>query len=361
VPHKVLYNVWQAVKATVVNNADGSVTIRLYDGDTLLASAVDDGHIGGPPIRTPGKVGMRGDNADLLFDHFQVTSLAPAPPPAAPGGMKATPGASQVTVSWDPVPGATSYNLYRSRFPGVTKTNGYKISGVTSPRANTGFVNGTTYYMIATAVGPDGEGPASVEVSAVPRPVVPPAVPAGVRAVGGDGEVTVSWNAVLGATSYNLYRSRFPGVTPFNGYKVSSVTSPHVNKGFVNGTNYYMVVTAVNSAGEGLASAEVSAMPRAAASAASGVSGAGEGARVFPNPWKGDRDQGLPVTFDRLPDDAEVRIFTAAGNLVTTLHGNGAATWDLRDGSGGTVASGLYVFRISGGGGSVKGMMAVVR
>ena len=71
-------------------------------------------------------------------------------------------------LQWDPVPGATSYNLYRSRFPGVNKINGYRVPDVTSPRVNTGFDNGVAYYMVVTAVNAAGEGPESREVKAVP-------------------------------------------------------------------------------------------------------------------------------------------------------------------------------------------------
>jgi hypothetical protein len=76
VSHVVPYNSWQLVRATVQNNADGSVTIKLYSGDTLLVSATDDGSIGGPPITAPGKVGIRGDNCDFKIDDFTVSDLS---------------------------------------------------------------------------------------------------------------------------------------------------------------------------------------------------------------------------------------------------------------------------------------------
>jgi hypothetical protein len=79
VPHTVPYDQWQNITATIQNDPSGSVTIKLYDGNTLLVSATDDGSIGGPPIRGAGKVGLRGDNANLKFDNFIVTLLsAPA-------------------------------------------------------------------------------------------------------------------------------------------------------------------------------------------------------------------------------------------------------------------------------------------
>lgn len=88
----VPYNRWQQIMATVRDNPDGSVTIALYSEGRLLVQAVDDGSLGGAPLRGSGKVGIRGDNANLKFDDFRVTALAPDGQPApAPGSGGTTP------------------------------------------------------------------------------------------------------------------------------------------------------------------------------------------------------------------------------------------------------------------------------
>jgi hypothetical protein len=74
-PHTVPYGAWQHIKATVKNNADGSVTINLYADGTLVTTATDNGTIGGAPITHAGKVGLRGDNANLKFKNFTVTAF----------------------------------------------------------------------------------------------------------------------------------------------------------------------------------------------------------------------------------------------------------------------------------------------
>lgn len=74
VAHAVPYGSWQTVKATVKTNANGSVTIALYSGGTLVVQATDNG-VGGPAITAPGRVGLRGDNSDFLFDDFHVDAL----------------------------------------------------------------------------------------------------------------------------------------------------------------------------------------------------------------------------------------------------------------------------------------------
>jgi hypothetical protein len=70
--HPIPFGAVQHVGATVVNQPDGSVVLALQrEGSTLLS--VRDTGVGCDPIRTPGKVGLRGDNDDFRFDDFTVT------------------------------------------------------------------------------------------------------------------------------------------------------------------------------------------------------------------------------------------------------------------------------------------------
>jgi predicted nucleic acid-binding Zn ribbon protein len=87
-----------------------------------------------------------------------------------------------------------------------------------------------------------------------------PSAPTGVTATAGKGQVTISWNAVSGATSYNIYWSTTSGVTKTNGIKIANATSPYLHKVSI-GTEYYYIVTAVNSSGESVESAQVSIAP----------------------------------------------------------------------------------------------------
>jgi hypothetical protein len=88
----------------------------------------------------------------------------------------------------------------------------------------------------------------------------PPSVPSGLAATAGNSLVTLSWPAVTGATSYNLYKATASGAegsTPFvtgltkAGYKDTKVT---------DGTTYYYQVTAVG-ASESAPSNEAHATP----------------------------------------------------------------------------------------------------
>jgi hypothetical protein len=165
--------------------------------------------------------------------------------------VTATGGAKQVTISWSAVSGLT-YNLYWSTTPGVTVGTGTKIAGATTPYVQTGLPDSAAYYYVVTAQNVAGESPASSQVSAATDPPAPtvPAAPAGVSATGGTKQVTISWTAVSGATSYNIYWALATGVTTATGTKIAGVTSPYIHTGLPDSATYYYVVTAQNVAGD---------------------------------------------------------------------------------------------------------------
>ncbi|MHC4251431.1 MAG: FG-GAP-like repeat-containing protein, partial [Planctomycetota bacterium] len=98
-----------------------------------------------------------------------------------------------------------------------------------------------------------------------------PSVPTGVAAVGGDGCVTISWNAVSGARSYNVYYDEEPGSPPYDPVNVAnegpspvSTTATSLNlTGLPNGTAFYLAVTAVKGSREHDYSAQVTTTPTA--------------------------------------------------------------------------------------------------
>jgi predicted phage tail protein len=77
----------------------------------------------------------------------------------------ATPIILDVTLAWNDVPDATSYNIYWSDKPGVNKKNGTKISNVKNPYKMTGLKKGKEYYFVVTAVNDSGESRESEEIS----------------------------------------------------------------------------------------------------------------------------------------------------------------------------------------------------
>ena len=180
-------------------------------------------------------------------------------PPEPPENLAADGLAEQVEISWDSVSEADSYDIYYLLVSGVRKTNGIKIAAVTSPYVHTGLVIGQTYYYIVTASNENGESEDPGEVTGTPTLQLP--APENVAAVAADLSVQISWDAVSGATSYNIYWDTSTGVTIETGTKISGATSPYTHTGRTNGQPYYYVVTAENEDGESDESAEVNGTP----------------------------------------------------------------------------------------------------
>ncbi len=204
-------------------------------------------------------------------------NATPAAPLAAPAGVAgAIASPTSATISWTAVTGAAGYNVYWSTNPGLTVANDTnpvnKVAVAASPATISGLTTGTTYYFIVTdtilspaVTGQGIESKASSTVSVIPNAV--PVAPTGVTAKPAVVSDTITWTAVANATSYNIYWSATTGVTTANGTKIAGAAKPYALGPLTNGVPYYFIVTAVNSAGEGPASGQVTATPAAAAAA----------------------------------------------------------------------------------------------
>ncbi len=255
----------------------------------------------------------------------------PGPRPVAPTGVTAVGGDAQVTISWDPVANATSYDLIYATRSKVAEEEDHndvdakQVKNVTSPFVVTGLAASTTYFVIVRARNDGRRGPASAEVSATtsattPAPTIPTA-PIGVTATGGTKQVTISWAAVSGATSYNLYWSTTTGVTTTNGTKISDVTSPPaVHTGLTDSTPYFYVVTAVNSAGESAASVEVAATTLAVTSPTTTTAGPTTTTTAGPGPTTTTAGPGpTTTTAPTTTTTTKPTTTTTASTTTTTL------------------------------------------
>jgi len=90
-----------------------------------------------------------------------------------------------------------------------------------------------------------------------------PAAPAGLAAAAGNQQISLTWNASAGATSYHVKRGTVAG-GPYT-QVAAPTTNTDADTALTNGTAYYYVVSAVNSYGESANSSEVSATPTAPA------------------------------------------------------------------------------------------------
>ena len=65
----------------------------------------------------------------------------------------------------------------------------------------------------------------------------------------GIGQITVTWPAVDGAVSYNMYWGTGMGVTSASETRMANVSSPFTHMGLTDGVDYYYIVTAVMADG----------------------------------------------------------------------------------------------------------------
>ncbi len=209
----------------------------------------------------PGSITVTATAAGLTSTNITITAAAALPPPAAPAGVAAVGGNAQVTVSWNIVPGATTYNLWRATTSGgpYTLIVG-NIGGVNLGYTDNNVTNLTTYYYVVTANG-NGASVNSAEVSATPQAGPVPAVPTGLTAIPGDGQVSLSWTASSGATNYNVKRSATSGGTYTT--VTNTAATNVVNTGLTDGITYYFEVSALNTSGESANSGWASAKPTA--------------------------------------------------------------------------------------------------
>ena len=166
-----------------------------------------------------------------------------------------------MTVNWTGSTGV--YDVYRNEIgcnAGFTKI-GNDLAG--APLLDSDVANGITYYyqVVAQPAGNEACGSAPSTCMAV-TPEAPPCLPLGVptnvAASGGASQITLSWDAVAGATFYNVLRSSAAS-GPYTRIAQPAGTG-YVDAGPACGETYYYVVQAASSSTcHSANSAEVSA------------------------------------------------------------------------------------------------------
>ena len=203
--------------------------------------------------------------AFILALVLSLVAGSPALPPfdgvayAQSSGLQASvaPDNSNVTLTWDAVTGADSYQIWRGEVVGGSAqwgTSAYDT--VTAPAVtytDDSVTAGATY---AYAVRSVTDGTAASWTGPYPNVIIgggiaaPTARPSVTVAAVGTTAVDVSWTSVSGATSYHIQFwhaalgnnwDRIPG----------DQTSPYSHTGLTTGTEYFYVVRAANAGGNG--------------------------------------------------------------------------------------------------------------
>jgi Calcineurin-like phosphoesterase/Purple acid Phosphatase, N-terminal domain len=106
------------------------------------------------------------NNAGAVLDNFTLVKLP------APANLLATPGLGQVPLTWDAVPGATSYTAYYGTMDGGPYPS--KKTSALPATTVTGLTSGTRYYFVVSAT--DTNGPSAISAQASATPTNPPPV-----------------------------------------------------------------------------------------------------------------------------------------------------------------------------------------
>ncbi|KEO81107.1 PBP1A family penicillin-binding protein [Tumebacillus flagellatus] len=142
---------------------------------------------------------------------------------AVPSGVTVTPGAVGLTVSWNAVPNATGYTVYRSLDPSGT----YSKVGATSDTSfgDVGALPGATFYYKVTSMSGAQESNAAAPVKGTVSggngnggpngsggtngggATQAPATPASVNANAATSAIVINWSSASGAKSYVVERS----------------------------------------------------------------------------------------------------------------------------------------------------------
>ncbi|MGP8206490.1 MAG: fibronectin type III domain-containing protein [Acidimicrobiales bacterium] len=167
--------------------------------------------------------------------------------------------------------------------------------------------------------------------------------PTGLSAQGGTAQVSLSWTAPAGQgtapTGYNLYEGTRPGqmpATPVNGATPITGTS-FTATGLAAGTKYYFEVTALNPAGEGAPSDEVSATTTGPPGAPTGLVAAAGNSQVLLSWAPALSNGGSPVT------GYNVYMSTAPGSRGTELTSVAGTNYSVTGLSNGS----KYYFRVT--------------
>ncbi|MBE7498680.1 MAG: PQQ-dependent sugar dehydrogenase [Verrucomicrobiaceae bacterium] len=145
--------------------------------------------------------------------------------PAAPTGLAATAGHTQVGLTWNSVAGATSYNVKRGTANGGPYST-VATGIVATNHIDTGLTNDTTYYVV-TAVNAGGESANSNQASATP--VSPPITETETQAPAMTmtaSEISLSVAASVVGHTYQLQKSETLGAWENVGSPVPGTGGP---------------------------------------------------------------------------------------------------------------------------------------
>jgi fibronectin type 3 domain-containing protein len=195
--------------------------------------------------------------------------------PAAPSGIEAVAGNGVLTLRWTAIPGAT-YQVKRAESASGPLKKVAESKGASFEDRD--VLPGFEYRYSVMALNVAGESPESAPVPGRLQSV--PGAPKELKAVAGNGRVSLTWAAAPGATGYHVQRSSgmggsFSVVTTLGA--VTSWTDADVRNGIMH--EYRLLP--INDGGEGPASNIALATPLSPPPAPTGLEGSSGDGKVL--------------------------------------------------------------------------------
>jgi len=222
---------WTSSNKAVASVTDGGLVKAISAGSSTISVITEDG--------------SKSASCEVIVKEPLVVNI-----PATPGAATVIPSDSQLSIEWQPVTGATSYQVWYST---TTNSSGAVQSGgdiAATSHTITGLNNGTTYYIWLKAKNSAGTSGFGISSSGTPQTsITAPAAPGMATVIISDSSLSLSWSAVSGATSYQVWyntTNTTSGAVQIGG---DIAATYHAIEGLNNGTTYYIWLKAKNSAG----------------------------------------------------------------------------------------------------------------
>jgi len=314
---------WQAVELAAsyevwLGTTDNSARAEKYGDD--ISGGVTGTVISGLVNETTYYVWVKAKNVAgasgfSLPANAKPSAFAVVPP--APALPTVTPGSRALAVSWPAVEGALSYEVWTglTNNPASAEKRGGDVTGATITLGN--LVNDTTYYIWIKSKNNKGASGFSPLASGTPSAfaAIPPAPLAAPTVIAGSGQLTVNWQAVEGANSYEVWvgTSINPTQATKSGENVPGLS--YVISGLSNGTTYYVWIRAKNTVGTSEFSPTSTGIPSA-------FNETPRAPAVAPSVSTGDRQ--INVTWAAVEGATAYEVWTGTSNSSASAAKNGA-------------------------------------
>lgn len=246
--------------AKETNNVRGTGSARPFGGKAKEISATDSN---GSPITT------LNDSVTVEMSHTIAESAAVASASDSSIDTKSEADTlkmaywDETTANWVSLPTTVTYKDAAGAVLNLTSTDDSSLLSALS---------------VATIVYSAITDHFSLYAPIVPTNPSAPSTPTGISASANNttSQITVSWTAVSGATSYDVYRSTSSSGTYTRlGTEPTTTGVSYINTGLASGATYYYKVTSLNASGESAASSAVSATTLSSGGGGGPVGGGG--------------------------------------------------------------------------------------